>query len=462
MSTLARIRSILRVVRLRPFDTETEAGRSAERYRRAVLTSASSLLARIATVGVALISVPLTVHHLGQERYGMWLTISSLIGFATVADLGVTQGLQTAIARTSGSDDRDAAREYVSTAAAVLAVTCTIGAVLLGLAYLVVPWPSLFNVVDPVAVAEAGPAACAFGVGWLINVALGLVTRTNDGYQDGLINNLWQIAGSGLSLAGVWLGVRHGAGLTALMLLFVGGPIVANLINGVVLFGWRRRWLVPRRSLVRRARVGELVGTGFWFLVAGVAYTALGLASTLVIAQVLGSSDVPELGVPARVAALGTLGLALLAGPLWSAFAEAGARGDHAWVRRAMGRATALAMTLGVVFAIGFALVGGPLVRWWVDEAVSPSRSMLLGLAVMTLALGVENTYAVFLGATGAVRFHAICWIVAVVLGLPAMVAAVHWGGPAGVPWSLAAIHTVCRLIPEVIYSRRLLAGATR
>ena len=152
-------------------------------------------------------TVPLTVTYLGDERYGMWLTISTLLAFAYVADLGVTQGLQTAIARASGKDDRDAAIRYVSTATAVLLASTAVGALLLIATALLVPWQRCSTCSGDQAIAEAAPAVVVVGAGWLANILLGIVTRVNDGYQDGLINNLWQTLGSVLGLAG-----RHTSG----------------------------------------------------------------------------------------------------------------------------------------------------------------------------------------------------------------------------------------------------------
>src|ERR1700685_3295376 len=69
-------------------DLSTADGRSQDRYRRAFRTTIVSALSKIVTVLTSLISVPLTLHYLGVERYGLWMTISSLIACLSFADLG--------------------------------------------------------------------------------------------------------------------------------------------------------------------------------------------------------------------------------------------------------------------------------------------------------------------------------------------------------------------------------------
>lgn len=454
---MGRIRTIIRVIRLRPFDDATEEGRSLERYRRAVLTAITSLVARVTTVASALITVPLTVGYLGQDRYGMWLMISSLLAFATVADLGVSYGLQQAISTASGRGDREAAIRNVSTATALLVATTTIGGMLLAISYFVVPWPRVFNVSSDEAIAEAAPAAIAFGATYLANVLLSLVLRINDGYQEGVVNNVWQVIGSLLSLSALYAGIRAEVGLPGLMLLFAGGPVLANIVNGAILFTRRRPWLRPRYDQIDRQVMRELMGTGVWFLVAALSYVTLHLASTLVIAQLLSSSHVPEYGVPQRVAAVGTLLLALVVNPLWPAYTEALARGDHGWLRRTLRRALAFVLLAGGAFSVAFVAAGGPLVEWWVDGAVSPSWSMLLGLAAATLVYGFENVLTKFVVGVGGVRVEGTLWIAAVIVGIPVLHGFVAWLGVDGVPWALALTTLACRTIPAAYFARRSL-----
>src|SRR5690242_2021779 len=93
-----RVRGLKGLLRLKPFDTSTEEGRSRERYRSAALTTITSVLAKAVSVCVSLITVRLTIHYLGVERYGLWMTITSVVSLPWFADLGMGNGLLNAIA----------------------------------------------------------------------------------------------------------------------------------------------------------------------------------------------------------------------------------------------------------------------------------------------------------------------------------------------------------------------------
>ena len=60
--------------------------RGSERNRRAVLAGSIATVARVVQLGASLVTVPLTLKYLGNERFGLWMTISSVLAMAAFAD----------------------------------------------------------------------------------------------------------------------------------------------------------------------------------------------------------------------------------------------------------------------------------------------------------------------------------------------------------------------------------------
>ena len=48
----------------------------------AAVTGITSGISRAVRIGVTLIIIPLTLHYLGNERFGLWMTISSVLAMA--------------------------------------------------------------------------------------------------------------------------------------------------------------------------------------------------------------------------------------------------------------------------------------------------------------------------------------------------------------------------------------------
>src|SRR6202011_205024 len=93
--------------------TQSSADRGRERYRRVGVTASTSCIARGLAILTGFVSVPLTVNYLGAERYGVWLTISSLLVWVALTDFGLAgNALVNVLSEAAGSDDRVAARQY--------------------------------------------------------------------------------------------------------------------------------------------------------------------------------------------------------------------------------------------------------------------------------------------------------------------------------------------------------------
>src|SRR3712207_2651433 len=101
----------------RIFFSRKEQNRGIERIRRAGLTGVTSILAQGITILAGIISVPLTLTYLGKERYGVWLTINSLLQWLYVSNMGLSgNALVNKLSEANGRDDRTTAQELAATA----------------------------------------------------------------------------------------------------------------------------------------------------------------------------------------------------------------------------------------------------------------------------------------------------------------------------------------------------------
>jgi O-antigen/teichoic acid export membrane protein len=176
--------TILSLIRLSSFDTSTEEGRSKERYRRIAISTAASVISKIVSIFTTLISVPLTINYLGTERYGLWMTISSVIGMLGFADLGMGNGLLNAISEANGKDDRQSARMYVSSTFFMLLAIAVLMLTAFALMYGFIPWQRVFNVTSDLAVQESGPTMAILVGSFATSMPLGVAQRVRMGYQE--------------------------------------------------------------------------------------------------------------------------------------------------------------------------------------------------------------------------------------------------------------------------------------
>ena len=347
--------------------------RGAGRNRRAALTGGTAIFARAIQVGTSLVTVPLTIHYLGNERFGLWMTISSVLAMANFADFGIGNGVLNTVAEAYGKNDFDRIRAAISSGFAVLGA---IGIALAGIfaaSFLWVSWADVFRVTSAQARAEAGPALMVFAACFALNVPLDIVQRVQWGLQQGFRMNLWQVCGSLVGLAGVVAGIRMHAGLPVLVAALAGAPVLATALNSFHFFVVSRPDLRPRRRFISRDAISRIVTFGTLFFVLQFVGAVAFSADNFIIARTLGAASVPSYSIPQRMFSMISMMVAMVVMPLWPAYGEAISRGDMT-----MGAQTLDARWLRRCFGcrrdrIACSSVAHRLIGWWIGPQHLPA-----------------------------------------------------------------------------------------
>ena len=453
---ILRMRSYLR---LRPFETETVEGRAQERMRRVVLTAVVSAAARGISLLTSLISIPLTIDYLGAERYGLWMTISSTIAILGFADFGIGNGLVNAIAEAHGKNDRRLAREYISSALFMLSSIAFLTALIFVFIYPRISWANTFNVTSSQAVLEVGPAIAVFVGCFLVNLPLGVIQRTQMGYQEGFANGIWRAAGNLLGLAGVVLAITLRAGLPWLVLAMSGAPVIATLLNGIVVFGFQRPWLRPQFRSFSTRSAGRILNVGVFFFVLQVA-SAVGYRSdNIILARILGPEMVTQYAVPLRLFSIIPMLQGFVLMPLWPAYGESTARGDVAWIKKTLRRSLVLSVVVSAPLVLVLVVFGVPILHWWVGPEVTPSTALLAGFGLWTLLSSLGGPLAMFLNGLGVMKFQAVCATLMAAANVALSIYLVRTIGLPGIIISTIIAQVIFILLPTAFYVPRLWAS---
>lgn len=77
-----------------------------ERSVKAKKNILGALLIRGTSILISLAMVPLTIDYVNPSRYGIWLTLSSIVGWFAFFDIGLTQGLRNKFAEALAEGDK--------------------------------------------------------------------------------------------------------------------------------------------------------------------------------------------------------------------------------------------------------------------------------------------------------------------------------------------------------------------
>jgi O-antigen/teichoic acid export membrane protein len=434
-----------------------ELGRGEDRNRRALLGSGAALGARTITLAATLLTVPLALTYLGAERYGMWLTISSMVALLSFADLGLGYGLLNSVTRSLATSDTTLARRQISSGFWVLAAVA-FGLAVVGLAVIpVVPWERVFAVTSELAVAEARPAVAAFLAIFLVGLPLSVATQVRVARQEVYVVHLAAAIGSVTSIVAIVAVIAARGGVPALVVAMAAPPAVAVAVNGIWLFRRNAPELAPSRRLAELGIGWLLMRSGFLFLVLQMSVVVAFATDTLVLAQIVGPDAVAQYGVALRLFEV-PLGLVAIATtPLWPAYGEAIARGDLAWVTTTLRRSIVVAVLVSVPAASILVVFGDRISAAWVGSAVFLPLSLLLAFGLWAIQRSIGHAVSMFLNGANQIRLQAIAATVMAIANIGLSIWLTARIGVAGVVWGTAISYGFLVLVPMAVYVPRVL-----
>lgn len=433
-------------------------GTERERRSRSVVRgTAVAMVARGIGSLTGIITVPLTVRYLGAERYGAWITISSVLVFLGFSDFGLASSLTNALGKAFGEDDRERARRYVTTTLFALSVV----AVLLVIAGITFAKPIarlIFPSVNPSLLdGEIIPALVIALSIFALNFPLMVTNRVLAAYQENATANLWIMASSVANLIGILVVIWFRGGLPLLVIGSAGAGLVVNAISSIWLFRWHKPWLAPTRSSTDMQFVRELFSTSWKFFIANVAWLINSQTDNLIIAHYLGPTQVTPYGVTFRLFAYATLIQSLVSASLWPAYTEALARKDFEWIRGIFKKNLKWSLVIAVGVLSVLTLFGQAIIRIWAGSVAVPVFSVIVWMAIWNVILAYLFVAGSLLQATNHVTGLSIYGSITAVLNIALSIVLVQSYGISGVIAATVIAYTIASLIPVALETQSVL-----
>jgi O-antigen/teichoic acid export membrane protein len=426
---------------------QAEAAYRAFRARRALATSTSSVAARVVNYLSLLLVVPLTVRYLGPERYGVWMVLLSILDVLALTNFGFGNALISIIARHSARGERGAIARYISTAVVALSLIATILAILAFMALLLVPWGAVYGLPSGRLSEEAQHTTAVLMAVFCLTLPAGLISQIRLGRQEGYVNAWSDAASSVLVIAFVIIAIKLAAGFPVVAGAVAVGPLLPLLANWVLLI----RANPDFRPGIRKASyeyLKLLLSSGSLFFILSVAALISFSADNFVAAQVLGPAAVTAYAVPNRLVTAVIGLIALLASPLWPAYADAQTRQDYTWIRWAFRRSLIITVSMAVVGAVILLLAGTDLVRFWSRGEVAPHGALLWGFATWLVLGTAVTTLGVLLNAMHIFRPRIIWATLQACANIVISVFLARTIGVAGLIWGTVIAFSLFSLLP--------------
>ncbi|MCB0631210.1 MAG: MATE family efflux transporter [Lewinella sp.] len=307
-----------------------------ERSVKAKKNILGGILIRGMSIIISLVFVPLTIDYINPTRYGIWLTLSSIVGWFTFFDIGLSGGLRNKFAEAVAAGNDREARVYVSTIYAIL------GIIFLGvwLVFLVVnqflDWATILNVSAEMR-SEVSILALIVFTYFCLQFVLRVITTILTANQQPAKGSLIDMVGQAVSLLFVVILVQTTEGsLLKLGIALCLSPILVLLGANLFFFSREYKNYRPTFSLVDFSKAKDLFNLGLKFFVVKVAYIVQFQTANIIIAQHFGTVEVTSYNIVYKYFGILNMVFIIFLTPFWSASTEAYFNGDINWIKRAI------------------------------------------------------------------------------------------------------------------------------
>jgi len=369
------------------------------RLRRLFSSIRASYVRFAVTSACSLAAVPIYLHFLGKEQYGLWLTLLSVLMPLSLMSIGFPTVSQNLLAEARARDDWQTANRVLSTSFIFLCVAAVLACLLMAMGLRLGVVQALLKT-GPGPAASVVPALVIALAGFALGQPLQVFRLAFRAFERVDLEQYGLAALSAANLLFTALVLWAGEGIAGVAAVYAFLQVVA----GVVFFAALTRKFKRLRFSLRHFSLTlarRMLPPGFHFFVVSVSGVLMWGIDNLVIAGVMGVAFVTAFAIAARLTSLlrGLIALPFsTSGPTITALS---AEGREAPLRRLYFLSTRLAFSAAVLFAVELGFFGRDFIRLWAGRAVVVDAATFAALvAVLVVNVLQQPAYAFIIATT--------------------------------------------------------------
>lgn len=392
-------------------------------HQRSILAKKNilaSIIIRVANIGINFLYVPILLDYLGQEEYGVWLTVSSVVLWFGFFDIGLGQGLRNKLTVALANKDHKLAKQYISTTYFMLSIVSVFFIVIICIIAPLINWNGLFNT-NTIESGTMQKVVLTVFIGFFLRFTFQIVGIILLSLQKPAINNFINLLINFATLLVIYIliSIDYKGGLFEFSLVLSVVPVVVFFLTTLLLFRGHLSFLRPSFSFINFRLNADLLGLGSIFFLITIADVVMYSTTNYLISTFVGPSEVVVYNVAFKVFSASTMLFSIVLTPMWSAFTEAYSVGDFSWIKRSVRKIQILGliMSLGVVVLL---ILSPKVYSLWLGDKVVIPFSMSLVIAFSSILKLIFSVFVSFQNGIGRIKTVMYLSLISATLYIPA------------------------------------------
>jgi len=394
-------------------NTATSIGRTKNYFKQLK----SSFIFKVLTILCGFLTIPLMIKYLGDEQYGIWSTLLSMVSWIVLFDIGIGNGLRNKISESLAKENTKEAQSYISTA--YVLIGC-ISLVLL-LVFLVIseyiPWLRVFNT----SIISENDLRYVINITasiLFINFWLSLINQVFNGIQKTSLTVFNQFLSNTFAIISIFILYKFFESSLVKLATVYG---LSLLLSSILLSFWfftKNTEFIPKIKNYAHIYTKSITSLGFQFFIIQIAYVIIFTTDKMLITQLFGPEYVTGYDVVFKLFSVITIAHSLLLAPLWAAYSDAYHREDFEWIQKTI----KIQLKIYVLFILGTILLmflAQPIISIWIGKDFVVDKLIIISIGFFVLISVWCNIFSYYLNATNKLNVQIYSSVVAMVCNIP-------------------------------------------
>ena len=369
---------------------------------------------------ISFVYVPIVLNYLGEEDYGIWATVLSILSWINYFDLGIGNGLRNELtaAFSNDPDNIDKHRKLISNAYIIFIILFSIIAIIVIAITPLVNWPWVFGINN----GNNRQFTAVITISFLcvcVAFILSLSKSISYSLQKAHICNLFGVIKQLFMLGSVWVFSKlMPANLVLISVLYGLSSIFAEFLMSVVIF-------IPRKELIPSARDFELntsksiANLGFKFFIIQIAGLVLFTTDNLIITNLFGPEQVTYYTTVNKLFTIITTLFATVTQPFWSAIRATSSNGEIGKVKKIC-KEIGVCMIIAFIGVLALFVLYKPIAYIWLGKNLNYPDGLIFYMALYTIVYIWCNGMALITNGLEIMKGPMIIAIIQGIINIPA------------------------------------------
>ncbi len=388
-----------------------------KRNSKAIKNVLFSFFLKGGSILTSLLIVPMTLSYLNSYEYGVWLTLSSILSWIYILDIGLGNGLRNKLTEALAIKNMHLAKVYVSTTFSFMTVLVVVFYILYLFIHQWLDWYSILNVGSNSLTDLSSIVLIVlafFSIGFLFRI----IGNIYMAYQLSAVNDLLSFLGNLFALVILYFCTQFSSGsLKNVAIIFSATPVLVYVLAYPITF-WRYKEIAPAWGCIKMKYLKSLMSLGVKFFIVQISCLVLFMTSNFIISHLFGPQEVTPYNIAFKYFSVLSMGFTIVVTPFWSAITEAYTLKDMVWIQKNV-RNLILVWLVFVLCAVIMVFMAPFVYDIWIGGEVKIPVSLSVFCAVYACISNWNNIFSFMINGTGKLHLQLISSIVQGILFLP-------------------------------------------